>query len=354
MCTVGKTVVEICNFGDSVINGQCDTFYKTKKVEKGVAFPTCLSINECVCHMSPLPSESQTLKEGDVVKIDMGVHMDGFIALVAHTLVVQAAPAPVEGPTADVMMAAYTAAQLAGCLMKPGQKNTDVTAALKTVADAYGVNVVQGSLMHQMKRFVIDGNKVVIGREELDQKVEEFEFEANEVYCVDVCMSTGEGKPKDSEERTCVFKRAVDKSYRLKMKASRYVFNEVNTKFPTLPFSIRVLDEKQGRMGVVECLKHELLTPYPVLYEKPGDVVAHFKFTVLILPSGPAQVTLNKGFFDEANIKSEKKLEDEGLLAILKEKSDKAAKAAAKKAAKKAQEEEVSAPRLLSLGSAAG
>ena len=99
----------------------------------------------------------------------------------------------------------YTAAQLAGCLMKPGQKNTDVTAALKTVADAYGVNVVQGSLMHQMKRFVIDGNKVIIGREELDQKVEEFEFEANEVYCVDVCMSTGEGKPKDSEERTCVF-----------------------------------------------------------------------------------------------------------------------------------------------------
>ena len=32
-----------------MINSQCDTFYKTEKVEKGVAFPTCLSINECQC-----------------------------------------------------------------------------------------------------------------------------------------------------------------------------------------------------------------------------------------------------------------------------------------------------------------
>lgn len=40
-------------------------------------------------------------------------------------------------------------------------------------------------------------------------------------------MSTGDAKPKPSEMRTTVFKRAVDKTYRLKMKASRYLFNEV-------------------------------------------------------------------------------------------------------------------------------
>lgn len=45
----------------------------------------------------------------------------------------------------------------------------------------------------------------------------------------------------------------------------RYVFNEMNHRFPTLPFSLRALeDEKQARMGVVECLKHDLLHPYPV------------------------------------------------------------------------------------------
>merc|ERR1712154_517873 len=126
-----------------------------------------------------------------------------------------------------------------------------------------------------MKRFVIDGNQVIIGRSETDgTKVEDFEFEAAQVYTVDVFMSTGEGNPVQREARTTVFKRAVDKSYSLRMKASRYVFNEVNKKYPTLPFTIRALDEKQGRMGVVECVKHELLHSYPVLVEKENELVA--------------------------------------------------------------------------------
>lgn len=39
-------------------------------------------------------------------------------------------------------------------------------------------------------------------------------------------------------------------------------------------------------MGVKESMDHELLVPYPVLVEKPGDVVAHFKVTAMILQGG--------------------------------------------------------------------
>ena len=56
---------------------------------QGIAFPTCLSVNHAICHFSPLVSEAdQTLAEGDMVKIDMGAHIDGYIAVVAHTVVV--------------------------------------------------------------------------------------------------------------------------------------------------------------------------------------------------------------------------------------------------------------------------
>ena len=40
--------------------------------------------------------------------------------------------------------------------------------------------------------------------------------------------------------------------------------------------------------------------PYPALYERPGDVVTHFKFTVLILPSGTARITGGAEFFNPA------------------------------------------------------
>lgn len=106
-------------------------------------------------------------------------------------------------------------------------------------------------------------------------------------------MSSGEGKPRESGNRTTVFKRAVEKKYSLKSKTSRSFFNEVNKRFPTLPFTIRSFpDEVSARMGVRECVMHELLAAYPVLVDRKEDVIAHVKVTVLLLPSGnTAQIT---------------------------------------------------------------
>merc|ERR1719230_2393637 len=56
--------------------------------------------------------------------------------------------------------------------------------------------------------------------------------------------------------------------YSLKMKASRSFFSEVNQRFPTMPFTLRAGDERNWRMGVVECVKHSLFTEYPVLFDK--------------------------------------------------------------------------------------
>ena len=62
---------------------------KSKKLERGIAFPTCVSVNNVFGHFSPLSDESVKLEEGDVAKIDLGCHIDGFVAQGAHTIVVQ-------------------------------------------------------------------------------------------------------------------------------------------------------------------------------------------------------------------------------------------------------------------------
>ena len=50
-----------------------------------------MSVNNVICHYSPLVSEPDTiLAEGDMVKLDLGAHIDGFIAVVAHTIVIGA------------------------------------------------------------------------------------------------------------------------------------------------------------------------------------------------------------------------------------------------------------------------
>lgn len=293
-CTAGADVVSICLFGDTLITKQCQRIFKSnKELEKGIAFPTCISVNNVVCHCSPLQEDSFPLAEGDVVKIDVGAHIDGYIATAAHTLVVGANPEnPVTGRTADLLAATAVAQDVAHRLVVNGKTNAEVTAALKQVAADFGVSLVQGVLSHEMKRFVIDGNKVILEREEVDQKVAETTFNTFEVYAVDIVMSTGEGKPRASDNRTTVFKRALDVKYSLKLKTSRALFQQVQAKFDTLPFTLRSIENvTKAKAGVVECVKRGLLTPYPVLVEREGEQVAHAKMTVLLMPSGTSKIT---------------------------------------------------------------
>lgn len=105
-------------FSQSFTSAQ--VFKKEKEIKKGIAFPTCLSVNNCICHFSPTKNDpDHELKEGDVVKIDLGAHIDGFIAVAAHTVVAKSNDAKVSGRAADVILATYWASQAALRLLKP-------------------------------------------------------------------------------------------------------------------------------------------------------------------------------------------------------------------------------------------
>merc|ERR1712050_682996 len=160
------------------------------------------------------------------------------------------------------------------------------------VTTDFNCKPMQGVLSHQLKKHVIDGNRTIIGAETADEKVDEFEFGMNEVFCIDVVMSTGEGKPRLSEARSTVFKRAVETTYNLKTQKARQFISEVNRRFPALPFTLRAIEDEQvARVGASEARRHELLEEYPVLKEKDKEFVAQFKFTVLLLPGGTKKIT---------------------------------------------------------------
>ena len=69
------------------------------------------------------------------------------------------------------------------------------------VVEAYGCTLVEGVLSHQLKRFIIDGNKCILNRPLPDAKAEDATFEENEVYGIDIVVSTGEGKSRVTDEK---------------------------------------------------------------------------------------------------------------------------------------------------------
>ena len=132
-----------------------------------------------------------------MVKIQLGAHVDGYPGIVAHTIVVQSdAKAAVTGKKADTILASYKALQAALRVIRPGNINNKVTDIVRRCGEAYQVNPVEGVISHDIKKHLIDGNKVIINKETYDQKVDDEEFQVHDVFVLDVVVSSGEGKPK--------------------------------------------------------------------------------------------------------------------------------------------------------------
>lgn len=295
-CVPEASVRVICEYGDELLSEETSkVFKKEKELKKGIAFPTCVSVNNCICHFSPVPSEQDyILKEGDLAKIDLGAHIDGFIAVVAHTIVVGADPVKkISGRKADAILAAHHASQAALRLLKPGNETYAITDAVQKVVEAYKCKPVEGMLSHQLKQFKIDCEKTIIQNPNDAQRKEheKFELDKYEVYAMDVLVSTGEGVGKEIDTRVSIYKK-TDETYQLKLKASRMFYTEVRQKHGNMPFNLRYFeDETKAKMGVNECVKNKLVEPFQVLYEKPSEIVAQFKFTVLLMPNGPHRIT---------------------------------------------------------------
>ena len=123
------------------------------------------------------------MKAGDVVKISLGAHIDGFAGVLADTIVIpeEGAGDIVTGRKADVLMAAWLASEAAIRLVKPGNKNYAVTDAVAKIAAAFGCKPLEGMssydrsltlgmLSHQQARNEIAGKKTIILNPTTEQK----------------------------------------------------------------------------------------------------------------------------------------------------------------------------------------
>jgi curved DNA binding protein len=321
----GANIYEICVKGDIFIRTELTKVYNKKKYTKGIAFPTSISVNEICGHYAPtledIDENHKVVQIGDVAKIDLGVHIHGFTAVVAHTVVV--GEDKVTGKKADVILAAYDALQASLRLLNVKKNsNEDVTNIIKAVTDTYQVNPIEGVLSHKMRRDIIDGFETIINKSTAEQKVDIRDFEHGDVFGIDIIVSSGEGKPKESDIKTTIYKRALETTYKLKTDSSRKLLSVVEHNFFNFPFSLNVFDNEENikttkpieniktvaKVGLPECVSHELFYPHPVLVEKKGDIVAQFKWTVAIRNEGPYVICGE--LVDRSKFITEVKIED--------------------------------------------
>jgi curved DNA binding protein len=304
--------------------------YKGKKITKGIGHPTTISPSSHVTPFTPLVSEAEdaalTIKDGEIVKIQLGAQIDGFGAIVCDTIIVGKEKGDeVTGREADLLLATYYANELllrcmlpTGVLREDGEKQPTqgkINAMLEKIAKSYEVKVVQNTTCWVFERNEIEGKKKIILAPTEGMKGEGG-TDVGDVWGVEVGMSLGGGKVKDLEKRATLHRRTAI-TYGLKRPSSRQILSEIVKKFGTFPFSLRQLDdERTGKVGVVECVRANVLREYKPSADADGSPVSRLWTTIAITKNGITRLAAPPAL-DLDKVKSDKKITDEEILKIL-------------------------------------
>ena len=279
--------------------------YKGKKISKGISHPTTVSPSSYVTPFTPLVSEAEdaamTLNKGEIVKIQLGGQIDGFGTIVCDSVVVPASKGEepeITGREADLLLATYYGMEVLLRLMVPpgllatGSEEekkkaasfkppaqTKISALLEKVAKSYGCTVVQNTTCWMFERNEIEGKKRIILAPQEGMKGEGIP-EVGDVWGVEVEMILGSGKVKNLDKRATLHRR-TGTTYSLKRPSSRQILSEIVKKFGTFAFSLRQLeDERAAKVGVVECVRSNVLREYKPAAEADGSPIARLLTTI--------------------------------------------------------------------------
>ncbi|PMD19377.1 Creatinase/aminopeptidase [Hyaloscypha hepaticicola] len=364
LCVAGEKIVTICEKGDKLLDEEISKVYRGKKdLKKGISHPTTVSPSSFVTPYTPLTSDEAeaavTLKEGEAIKIQLGAQIDGFGTIVCDTIIIPSSESKsdvIEGRNADLLLACHYANELLLRLMVPpgllatgtdeekakaakvkAPTQSKITALLEKVVKSYDCNLVESTTSWQFERNEIEGKKKIILAPGDGAKGEGIP-EVGEVWGVEMGVSLGSGKIKNFENRTTLHRRTT-LTYALKRPSSKKILNEVVKKFGTFPFSLRQLeDERDAKVGVVECVRGNVFRQYEVVGDKDGDAVARLLTTIAITKNGLQKIAAPPAP-DLSKFKTDKKIADEEVLKILEQplaKETKSKNKKKKKPAKKA------------------
>ena len=271
----------------------------------GISHPTTISPSSYVTPYTPLSSDASeaetALKKGEVIKVQLGAQIDGFGTIVCDTILIPSEKNKhdtIPDREADLLLATHYANELLLRLMVPpgllasgsdeekkkaaAQKppsQSKITQLLDKVVKAYDCSLVENTTSWLFDRNEIEGKKKIVLAPGEGQKGEGVP-EVGEVWGVEMGVSLSSGKIKTLENRPTLHRRTTT-TYALKRPSSRQILSEIVKKFGTFPFSLRQLDdERAGKVGIVECVRSNVVRQYDVIADKDGAPVSRVFSTI--------------------------------------------------------------------------
>lgn len=235
------------------------------------AFPVNISINEIAAHYTPTFSDAREIEEDDLVKIDIGTHVDGYIGDMAFTYCSK--PNPLIKASEKVLSDAIK-------IIKPGVSVSELGEAIENSAKSQGVGVIVNLTGHTLDKFVFHGPPSILNvKNDSDHR-----FKEGDVIALKPFITESNGYVKNSGTVE-IFRYLQDKPVRL-MEA-RKILEMARDEFDSLPFAKRWLFKKFSPVKVALALRQlrmvEAFEEYPVLKEMENKKIAQSEHTIIIM-----------------------------------------------------------------------
>ena len=271
---VGKTVFEICEEIESEI------------IKRGAkcAFPVNTSLNEVAAHYTAEPDDQKTILETDLLKIDLGVQINGYIADTAVTVCYD--------PRYDSLVnAAEDALQNAMSMIKIGVKASDIGRTIEKTIRQLGFKPIANLSGHSLDQYTIHAGRSIPNI----WSIGSFSLSGTVAYACEpfVTLEKGLGVIREGKIKN-IFALASRK--KTKNSEADEMLDFIWENFNQLPFTLRWFmkkwEEKKARELLEFLIKKKVIKAYPVLLEARAQPVAQAEHTFIPTDDG-ATITTN-------------------------------------------------------------
>ncbi|CAK9440057.1 uncharacterized protein LODBEIA_P41570 [Lodderomyces beijingensis] len=285
----GMTMLEIADIIESSIRTYAGNV--AAKVA-GVGFPTGLSLNHVAAHYTPNTGDKKVLASSDIMKVDIGVHVNGRICDSAFTMTFDET-GKYDEILAAVRDATYTGVRESGIDVRLN----DVGAAIQEVMESYetrdgtAIKCIRNLNGHNIGDYVIHGGKSVpiIANGDMTK------MEEGEVFAIETFGSTGQGYVvPEGECSHYALNAGMDAGVKGLSERARALFSKIDASFGTLPWCRRYLEregEEKYLFALNQLVRAGVVEDYPPIVDKRGSYTAQFEHTIILHPHRKEVVT---------------------------------------------------------------
>ena len=261
-------IIEVCEKAESLIK------------QKGgkPAFPCNVSINEVTAHYTSPPNDSTKIPENSVVKVDMGVHIDGYVTDTAFTVCFNP-----EHMT--MVLAAQDGLQAAIDTIHADMSTSTIGAIIEKTIRNRGFKPISNLTGHSVGRYLIHAGTSIPNIKQFSlTKVKKGQIYAIEPFST---LLEAVGRVENHPKKT-IFR--LIKNKKIQNPYAQKLLKYIDKNFKTLPFAERwlkdVVPSNQHNQAFNNLIKSKAISGYPILVEVSGKTVCQAEHTILVEKDG--------------------------------------------------------------------